>query len=472
MKTQTLLKRLIFVGALFLVSYPAFGLSYLWSKGNTPYTPISGTSLTFSTPDNGYAYINLPFTFTYDSLAYNYVYVGSNGLLGVGTSSVTSIANQNLFTTASPMGVIAPWWDDLIDDDTSTVQWLVSGVMPNRVLTIQFAVYPSYNALPRSRLNFQVKLFETSNQIHFLYGEQIGTANANPLSSASIGIKDWYTGSSLFIEGTTGSDTAVLPNLHSATDFPAANTFIAFGPDTLVAQGLQALGGNRQVTLNWRRSRLDSLAYYRIYRGTSATQLVLVDSTASPTDTSFLMNGLTNGTLYYFAVKAIGTSGFESRFSNTASATPTTPPLVAIVQPVQDTLLRAGFLATLSASASDSDGTVMRVEYYLGTTYVGVSYSGPTWQTSWYPSAVGNFQVTARAYDNLGAVTVSAPVNVRVRAAPIVSLTSPMTGIYTPGTSLTLTASASQASGTITRVEFFNRAGKIGEDTTAPYTLA
>ncbi len=53
--------------------------------------------------------------------------------------------------------------------------------------------------------------------------------------------------------------------------------------------------------------------------------------------------------------------------------------------------------------------------------------------------------------------------------APTVSLTAPGTG--TVGTALALTASAAAANGTISKVEFFNGATKLGEDLTAPYTF-
>ncbi|GAA3964994.1 hypothetical protein GCM10022407_09400 [Hymenobacter antarcticus] len=56
-----------------------------------------------------------------------------------------------------------------------------------------------------------------------------------------------------------------------------------------------------------------------------------------------------------------------------------------------------------------------------------------------------------------------------VATPPTVSLSAPATG--TVGTALSLTATAATASGTITKVEFFSGATKLGEDLTAPYAL-
>ncbi|WP_073111526.1 Ig-like domain-containing protein [Hymenobacter daecheongensis] len=53
---------------------------------------------------------------------------------------------------------------------------------------------------------------------------------------------------------------------------------------------------------------------------------------------------------------------------------------------------------------------------------------------------------------------------------PTVSLSVPSTG--TVGTALTLSATAADANGTVTKVEFFNGATKLGEDTSAPYSLS
>ncbi|GAB3874810.1 hypothetical protein GCM10028824_28690 [Hymenobacter segetis] len=55
-------------------------------------------------------------------------------------------------------------------------------------------------------------------------------------------------------------------------------------------------------------------------------------------------------------------------------------------------------------------------------------------------------------------------------SAPTVSLSVPSTG--TVGTALNMTATAASTNGTITTVEFFNGATKIGEDLTAPYSFS
>ncbi|MBJ6110365.1 hypothetical protein JAO73_15180 [Hymenobacter sp. BT523] len=62
--------------------------------------------------------------------------------------------------------------------------------------------------------------------------------------------------------------------------------------------------------------------------------------------------------------------------------------------------------------------------------------------------------------------STTAPAN----TPPTVSLSAPATG--TVGTALTLSATAADANGTVSKVEFFNGATKLGEDLTAPYAFS
>lgn len=55
---------------------------------------------------------------------------------------------------------------------------------------------------------------------------------------------------------------------------------------------------------------------------------------------------------------------------------------------------------------------------------------------------------------------------------PVVSITSPADGAsFTPGSNITINATATDADGTVSNVEFFNGATKLGEDDTSPYSF-
>ena len=72
---------------------------------------------------------------------------------------------------------------------------------------------------------------------------------------------------------------------------------------------------------------------------------------------------------------------------------------------------------TISASASDSDGTVTNVEFYAGATRLGEIDASP-YTFLWSGFASGSYELTAVATDNLGATTVSAPVSLSVTSPP------------------------------------------------------
>jgi Bacterial Ig domain len=61
---------------------------------------------------------------------------------------------------------------------------------------------------------------------------------------------------------------------------------------------------------------------------------------------------------------------------------------------------------SLTATASDADGTVTRVEFFNGTTRLGEDTTAP-YTNQWNTGAAGNYRVTARATDNAGGTGTS-----------------------------------------------------------------
>ena len=127
---------------------------------------------------------------------------------------------------------------------------------------------------------------------------------------------------------------------------------------------------------------------------------------------------------------------------------------------------------TLSASASDSDGSIVKVEFLDGGAVVGTDTTAP-YSVSWTPTTAGSRSLTARATDDKGATKTSAAVTVSVTSpvnvAPSVSLN--VASSATAGTPFDINATASDSDGTIAKVEFFNGTTLIGTDTSSPYSL-
>jgi len=151
------------------------------------------------------------------------------------------------------------------------------------------------------------------------------------------------------------------------------------------------------------------------------------------------------------------------------------PPAVALTQPTSGATFTAPANVSLAADASDGDGTVAKVEFFSGTTKLGEDATAP-YTLDWSGVAAGSYSLTARATDNLGTTTTSAPRTITVTAPggpPTVSITAPLNGASFPWhPTITIDATAADADGSVQRVEFFRADGatKLGEDTTAPYS--
>jgi hypothetical protein len=150
-------------------------------------------------------------------------------------------------------------------------------------------------------------------------------------------------------------------------------------------------------------------------------------------------------------------------------------PTVALTAPVSGSSYVAPAGISLAANAADSDGSVVRVEFFANGSKIGEDTSAP-YTLNWSGVAAGSYAITAVATDNLGASTTSAVVNVTVtapaNAAPTVMLTAPVSGSsYVAPATISLAANAADSDGSVARVEFFANGSKIGEDTSAPYTL-
>ncbi|MBI3414136.1 MAG: hypothetical protein HY043_02260, partial [Verrucomicrobia bacterium] len=95
------------------------------------------------------------------------------------------------------------------------------------------------------------------------------------------------------------------------------------------------------------------------------------------------------------------------------------PPTVSITAPANGATFTAGANIPISATATDSDGSVSKVDFFannllIGTASVGV---GNVYSITWNNVAANAYALTAVATDNSNATTTSAPVNITVNSA-------------------------------------------------------
>lgn len=200
-----------------------FAPAYVLSTFTAALTYISGASPGPS-GDNAHSDVPIGFTFNYLGVDYSQVRISTNGWLSFNLSGPDSTSHENhrLFTTQEPSTVVAPWWDDLLADGSSTISYKINGTAPNRVFIAEWKNILSYSSISTTRLNFQVMLFETSNEIQFHYGT-ISAGMQHPDESASIGIKDATGGAGNIKEALQGTSNIMVTCLKSDSDWPSEN---------------------------------------------------------------------------------------------------------------------------------------------------------------------------------------------------------------------------------------------------------
>ena len=91
------------------------------------------------------------------------------------------------------------------------------------------------------------------------------------------------------------------------------------------------------------------------------------------------------------------------------------PPQVSITSPATGSSFEAGSTITVSANATDSDGSISKVEFFRDGVSLGSDSSAP-YSITWTATAVGSHQLAAVATDDRNASARSATVNIAVRA--------------------------------------------------------
>jgi rhamnogalacturonan endolyase len=150
-------------------------------------------------------------------------------------------------------------------------------------------------------------------------------------------------------------------------------------------------------------------------------------------------------------------------------------PTVSITAPANNATYTSPASITINANAADVDGLVSKVDFYNGTTLIGTDNTS-TYSFNWTNVAVGTYTITARATDDDGAVTISSAITITVTSpntAPTVSITSPVNNTIVSGTPATITinATAADANGTVSKVDFYNGTTLLGTDNSMDYSF-
>jgi len=174
--------------------------TYSFSQSNVPYVGL--TSPTILTPlvtsPTNYTtryHVQLPFTFTLDTLTSDSLWIHINGFVALKSTTPfpTDQGEGALAGDLQYQGVIAAFNRGLNAGNPSSphgaVKTATTGTAPNRIFTIEWRNMYAGNWPGGSAYHtFQIKLHETGNEIQFAYGTQNVPANT-AYNSAQVGLR-------------------------------------------------------------------------------------------------------------------------------------------------------------------------------------------------------------------------------------------------------------------------------------------
>ncbi|MBI2416882.1 MAG: hypothetical protein HYV28_03100 [Ignavibacteriales bacterium] len=291
--------------------------SFSATTGNSFSRLGAGTAFTWTTTtanDEEYsAATAIGFSFNYAGTSYTDFQVSTNGFLRFGTNLASATATDALSGVLRQ--IVAPLWNDLAVTATATdITYLLSGTTPNQVLTVEWQNVKWNKTATDPNMNFQVKLYEGTNNIEFCYGYNAAATSG----SASIGLSDntviptagQATGKYLSLNVCGIAGARVFNGIFNAPDSGTVFTFLPvtsstpmtgsytvggstpdFATPSLAAMALNQRGISGPVEILFADGVYDDIFYLINVAGTSATNTITIGKvsgspTLSPTNGS------------------------------------------------------------------------------------------------------------------------------------------------------------------------------------------
>jgi hypothetical protein len=183
--------------------------------------------------------------------------------------------------------------------------------------------------------------------------------------------------------------------------------------------GLTATAGNAVVNLDWNDNTEPDLAGYNVYRATTSGGPYSQINGSLVAGSAYSDTTVTNGTTYYYVVRAVDQSSNESGNSNEASATPVAAPTTMQTSSI--------VLSTVNAGGGRVKGrATVTIVNNLGNPVSGVTVTG---------TFSGSFSETLSATTNSSGVATLTTVNKKKPPVPFTFCVDNVTGgtlVYDP----------------------------------------
>jgi hypothetical protein len=303
-------------------------------------------------------------------------------------------------------------------------------------------------------------IWDASDQFRFVYRQASGDVDIVARVATIENVNVWTKGGVMIRATPTGSAANAMTGVSSASGLLFSRRLTTGGLSSSTKTTGQAPAWVKLAR------RGNAITGYRSSDGVSWTVV--------GTDT------ITLPATFYVGLAVTSHDGSNAAtmvFDSVSVSTPTAnqAPTVSLTAPTAGSSYTAPAGVTVSATASDTDGTISKVDFYANATLIGTDTTAP-YSVTWN-SVAGTHSLTAVATDNRGGTATSAARTVTVAAGanqpPTVSLTAPASGAsYSAPASVTISATAAAAVGTIARVDFYQGSTLVGSDTSAPYSVA
>ena len=259
--------------------------NYAFQAESGIYTPlVGGTVAVISSGDLDDGFSNaLPigFTFNYNGTAYTTISASANGWTALGTNITLTTSTTNL-TAGANRPKLAPLYEDIALTNNANLTYATTGAAGTRVFTLQYAnCLWDFNAGTPS-ISFQVKLYEATGVIEFVYQQEPGTVELNSSGGAAIGITTTATGSGSFL---SLSDAGPNPSVSSTVETlnigvrPATGQIYRWIP-YCTASATNTTGEKiSNFTYNTINNTSSSTAGYQNFTNTSTTVYLFPNST-------------------------------------------------------------------------------------------------------------------------------------------------------------------------------------------------
>ena len=333
---------------------------------------------------------DIGFNFVYDGSTYTQFKMSSNGFISFGSGTSSRVSNtfiSTLYSSSRPF--IAPLWDDLSGTSTNSVAaYEVTGSAPNRVLTVEWRNWfwdrnAANAATPNPTISFQVKLYETSNNLEFIYRQENGSVSTLT-GGASIGIGS--SNSTSYLNLTSVSNPAVSNSNHviNIITKPLTGQIFSFSPcapilvPTITSTATSCSSAGTSTISNYSASNT--------YTFSPATSGITIAS-------SGLISGLAEGTSYTVIATNEGCSSVASASFSNATQLPT--PLVPTISSTAPTCIANGFSTITNYDATlnyvfNPAGPTINASGLIQGMVLGTSYSVTSTNASLCTSAVSN----------------------------------------------------------------------------------